>query len=204
VLAFHSIARRPVDNRADDTTNETTLSMSDILYRPAVADDALCLGVLSTQVFLDTYATQGVRAAHAREVLAKHSVAAYDTLLADARITILVAECAGHLVGFSQVENGSGHAMVPEAAASELQRLYVQEPFTGRGVGRDLLRHAEKAAVVCGADTVWLTAWTGNARALQFYPRRGYGELGTTVYTIDGEDHPNRLFGKRIRHVAAA
>ena len=176
----------------------------EIVFRPATPADALCLGVLSTQVFLDTYATQGIRPAVASEALARHSVAVYEALLADPAVTILVAECAGHLVGFSQVRNGLGHALVPEPAAAELDRLYVQERFTGRGVGRDLLRHAEKAAAARGADTLWLTAWEGNARALQFYPRRGYEALGMTVYTIEGEDFPNHLFGKRVRHVATA
>ena len=178
--------------------------MSDILYRPAVADDALCLGVLATQVFLDTYAPHGIRPALAREVLAHCSVAAYEALLADPGVTLLVAECDAHLVGFSQVDDGVGHALVPEAAASELRRLYVQEGFTGRGIGRDLLRHAEKAAAARGADTLWLTAYTGNARALQFYPRRGYEDLGATVFSFEGEDHPNRLYAKRIRRVATA
>ncbi len=176
----------------------------EILFRPAEPADALCLGVLSTQVFLDTYATQGIRPAVANEALALHSVAVYEALLADPAVTILAAECAGHLVGFSQVHNGVGHALVPEPAASELRRLYVQERFTGRGVGRDLLRHAEKAAAARGADTLWLTAWEGNARALEFYPRRGYEELGMTMYTIEGEDYPNHLFGKRVRHVTPA
>jgi GNAT superfamily N-acetyltransferase len=176
----------------------------DLLFRPAEPADALCLGVLSTQVFLDTYAPHGIRAAVANEVLAKHSVAVYEALLADLAVTILLAECAGHLVGFSQVRNGVGHALVAESAAAELDRLYVQERFTGRGVGRDLLRHAEKAAAARGADTLWLTAWEGNARALAFYPRRGYESLGMTVYTIDGEDFPNHVFGKRVRHVAPA
>ncbi len=176
----------------------------EILFRSASTADALCLGVLSTQVFLDTYAPDGIRPAVANEVLTKHSVAVYEQLLHDPDVTILVAECAGHLVGFSQVRNGAGHALVPEQAASELDRLYVQERFTGRGVGRDLLRHAEKAAAARGADTLWLTAWEGNARALQFYPRRGYSTLGMTVYTIEGEDFPNHVFGKRVRHVAPA
>jgi diamine N-acetyltransferase len=176
----------------------------DISHRPAEAADALCLGVLSTQVFLDTYATGGVSAVLADEVLARHSVAVYAALLADPAVTILLAECAGHLVGFSQVRNGTGHALVPEAAASELERLYVHERFTGRGAGRDLLRHAEKAAAARGADTLWLTAWEGNARALQFYPRRGYEALGTTVYSFGGADYPNQLFGKRVRHVTPA
>jgi GNAT superfamily N-acetyltransferase len=176
----------------------------EIAFRPATPADALCLGVLSTQVFLDTYATHGIRPALANEALARHSVAVYEDLLADPAVTILVAECDGHLVGFSQVRNGVGHALVPEAAASELDRLYVQERFTGRGVGRDLLRHAEKGAAARGADTLWLTAWDGNARALQFYPRRGYENLGMTVYSFEGEDFPNHLFGKRVRHVTQA
>ena len=175
-----------------------------ITFRPATAADALCLGVLSTQVFLDTYAPQGIRAAVANEVLQLHSVAVYEALLADAGVTILVAERAGHLIGFSVVDDGATDPQVPAAAASELRRLYVQEPFTGRGVGRDLLRHAEKAAAARGAETVWLTAWTGNLRALRFYPRRGYEDIGETVYTFEGERYPNRLFGKRVRHVAPA
>ena len=182
----------------------TISNLDAVTFRAARPDDALCLGVLSTQVFLDTYATQGIRPALAREVLAQHSVAVYEALLAEAGVTILVAECAGHLVGFSQVGNGVGNKQLPSAAASELKRLYVQERFAGRGVGRDLLRLAEKAAAARGAEMLWLTAWEGNVRALQFYPRCGYEDLGGTVYTIEGEDFPNRVFGKHVRHVALA
>jgi len=180
------------------------MTLQEIRLRPAEAADATCLGVLSTQVFLDTYATQGIRTALAREVLAQHSVAAYDALLADAGVAIVLAERAGHLVGFAQLELGRTDSQVPAAAASELRRLYVQERFTGRGLGRELLRQAEKAAAARGADMLWLTAWEGNPRALLFYPRCGYEELGRTVYRFEGEDFPNRLFGKRVRHVAPA
>ena len=175
-----------------------------ITFRPATADDVDCLAMLSTQVFLDTYAPDGISPAHAREALSRHSVACYAELLAQADVTLLVAERAGHLVGFSVVRNGAGHALVAQPAAAELERLYVQEAFTGRGVGRDLLRQAEKAAAARGAEMLWLTAWEGNARALRFYPRCGYEHLGDTFYTIEGVDHPNRLFGKRVRHVATA
>ena len=182
----------------------TTSSPDAITFRPATPADALCLGVLSTQVFLDTYAIPGVSPSLAREALEQHSVAVYDAGLAEPGVTILVAECAGYLVGFAQVKDGVGDALVPAAAASELRRLYVQERFTGRGIGRDLLRHAEKAAAARGADMLWLTAWEGNTRALQFYPRCGYEDRGGTIYTFGGEDFPNRLFAKRVRHVVPA
>jgi len=182
----------------------TTPAPDAITFRAARPADALCLGVLSTQVFLDTYAPQGIRPAIANEVLQLHSVAVYEALLADPGVTILVAECAGHLIAFAQVRQDAGNPQVPSAAAAELRRLYVQERFTGRGVGRDLLRHAEKAAAARGAEMLWLTAWVGNARALSFYPRCGYDDLGETMFTFEGESHANRLVGKRVRHVAPA
>jgi GNAT superfamily N-acetyltransferase len=138
--------------------------MSDISYRPAVPDDVPCIAVLAAQVFLDTYALQGIRPALAREVLAHCSVEATAALLADPRVTILVAELDAHLVGFAQVAHDAPHAQLSDAVGAELRRLYVQERFTARGIGRDLLRHAEKAAAARGADAVWLTAWVGNRR----------------------------------------
>ncbi len=170
--------------------------MTDTLYRPAVPADALCLGVLATQVFLDTYATQGIRTALAREVQARCSTQAFDALLADDSVTIIAAERALHLVGFALVAHGVASTLLPDDPAAELRRLYVQEPFTGMGIGRDLLARAEAAAAARGAMSLWLTAWVGNARALAFYPRQQYACAGETVYSFEGEDYANQLFVK--------
>ena len=50
---------------------------ADILVRAAGDADALCLHALATQVFLDTYATEGTREALAREAQQELSVAAF-------------------------------------------------------------------------------------------------------------------------------
>jgi GNAT superfamily N-acetyltransferase len=125
--------------------------VTDISFRAAVPADALCLSVLGTQVFLDTYATQGIRPAIAREVVEHFSIEAVAGLLASPSMTILVAEQAGHLIGFAQLTRGSRHELVPCEPAVELNRLYVQEPFTSKGVGRALLQQAEELAVSQGA-----------------------------------------------------
>jgi len=193
--------RRPLEGAEDDGTwRRADPAMSGIVYRTARPDDVLCLGVLAMQVFLDTYATEGIRPEHAREALATGSQEVFAALLADPDVTMLVAERAGHLVGFAHVGHGATHGLLaePAAAAAELRRLYVQEPFTGRGVGRELLRRSEQAAAARGAALLWLTAWAGNARALAFYPRQGYALAGDTVYRIEGVDYPNRLFTRRL------
>jgi GNAT superfamily N-acetyltransferase len=171
---------------------------ADLQYRPATAGDALCLGVLATQVFLDTYAPEGIRPAVARLVLASCSVEAYAALLADPGVRLVVAERAGHLAGFAQLRTDAPHECLPGVRSAELDRLYVQEPFTGRGVGRRLLQEAERVACALGAQAVWLTAYVGNARALAFYPRQGYADVGATVFEFEGESHGNRIFAKSL------
>ena len=87
---------------------------------------------------------------------------------------------------------------MPAQGAVELKRLYVQEGFTGSGVGTALLRHAEAVAVRQGAARLWLTAWIGNARARAFYARRGYRELGSTMFAFQGEQYENRVYSREL------
>lgn len=164
-----------------------------IHVRPAVPGDSLCLGVLAMQVFLDTYATGGIRPEIAREVLGTYTPATYDALLARADVSILVAERRGHLLGFAQTTLGTSQALVIAAVPAELDRLYVQEPFTGRGLGQRLLHAAEQDAAARGATLMWLSPWVHNQRARHFYAREGYADIGTAWFEFEGERHENRV-----------
>ncbi len=169
------------------------------ILRPANADDALCLGVLAMQVFLDTYATDGIRPPIAREALEGYAPAVYQRLLQVPGLFILVAEQRGHLLGFAQVTMGTPHTLVDHAAPAELDRLYVQEPFTGRGLGRALLHAAEQEAARRGAGLLWMTPWVHNHRALHFYAREGYADVGLTWFEFEGERHENRLLTRTLQ-----
>jgi GNAT superfamily N-acetyltransferase len=168
-------------------------------YRLAVAADALCLSVLATQVFLDTYATQGIRPAIAREVRQYLSEEAFVEILSHPKRAILLAEIEDHLVGFAQLTHDQTHERIPpESPAAELNRLYVQRPFLGRGLGKELLARSETLALSEGADLLWLTAWTGNAYALRFYEAQGYQNVGDSVYTFENDTYETRLLLKHL------
>lgn len=171
----------------------------DVTFRAAVDTDALCISVLGTQVYLDTYAPDGIRPSLAREVQAHFSLAAISVLLSAPHSRFIVAERAGHMVAFAQLTMDSIQERVPVRPAAELNRLYVQERFAGRGVGTALLAHAEALAVTEGANTLWLTAWVGNHRALAYYARRDYKDFGATLYEFENEQYENRIFAKSLR-----
>ncbi len=204
--AMHALAREGADH-AEPAARQIAAPPAgaalpdDVTLRPAVAADALCLSVLAMQVFLDTYATSGIRTAIAREVLAGCSLASFELALVDTATRLWVAERAGHLVGFAQVTLGAEHPLAPAGEPAELQRLYVQEPFTGRGVGRALLEQAERSAAQAGATVLWLTHWVHNQRALRFYARSGYQDHGLTWFVFEGESHANRVCAKSIQGV---
>jgi GNAT superfamily N-acetyltransferase len=177
---------------------QSLTSMTDIVLRTAVPADALCLGALGLQVFLDTYATEGIRPGLAREALEHFSPPAMVAALAAPGAEIVVAERAGHLVAFAELAHGATHALVGTRPACELARLYVQAPFVGAGLGRRLLRESEARAAARGAQVLWLTAWSGNARALAFYARSGYTDVGLTHYEFDGQAFENRAFAREL------
>ena len=173
--------------------------MNGLAIRKATPEDALCVGVLGVQVFLDTYAKQGVSPLLAREVIGVVGVEAVAKEFADPAVRFLVAEREEYMVGFAKWTPGARHELLPaKTPAAELNRLYVQEAATGTGVGKALMRAVEAEAARAGAATLWLTAWVGNPRALSFYPRQGYTDSGSTLYTYEGVSHENRLFVKRL------
>lgn len=166
-----------------------------VTYRPGQPADALCVGVLATHVFLDTYAPQGMRPDLAREALSVYSREAFAARLADPALRFVLTECEGHLVAFAEIALVSP-CKVPDPANVEIVRLYVHPRFHRQGIGQTLCSHAEGIAAARGAAGVWLTAWSGNARALAFYRAIGYEDIGAASYAIEGQHYDNRVLRK--------
>lgn len=180
-------------------------ALETFVIRRGGEDDALCVGVLATQVFLDTYAGDGIRPDLAREVLAGYSQESFARRLTDPATTFLLAERVvgdePHLVGFAEVtvdRPSPVDGVSPGAADAELVRLYVQPPFQGKGLGSDLLHRAERAASEQGAGALWLSTWAGNRAALAFYRAHGYRTVGTSEYVFEDRAYETKILAKAL------
>lgn len=171
---------------------------SDFVYRRATAQDAHCLSVLATQVFLDTYATSGINTELANEVTTVLSKQTFLDRLDSSHVELFVAELAGNLIGFVDLDS-STTCPNPSIAGLEVLRLYVQQPFHGRKVGRALISLAEDRAQRKAKGAVWLTAWVGNHHALGFYKALGYQDVGSMQYLIEAKAYENRVLAKALR-----
>lgn len=166
-------------------------------YHRATTADAPTLSTLATQVFLDTYATQGIDDALAREVSTVYSAEVFERRLRDADVELLLVTSGGYTVGFVDIAFAT-HCPVPDVRGAEVFRLYVQRPFLRRGLGRKLMARAEASARARGQEAIWLTAWAGNHGALAFYQSLGFRDIGTTEYVIDGVGYENRVLCRTL------
>lgn len=172
-------------------------------FRAAEPDDALCVGVFAMQVFLDTYATDGLRADLAREALSNYSPDAFRRRLEHSATRFILAERTQHLIGFAELVVGAPCPEPTLRGGAELVRLYVHSRFRRMGLGSDLLARAEACAARHSATNLWLTAWTGNAPALAFYASRGYERVGSTRYAFEGRAYTNHIYRRELASSAA-
>lgn len=170
----------------------------DVELRAATAADATAIAALAVQVFLDTYATAGVRPDLAREAFGENGVDAFAARLAEPARRFLLAGRGDGLLGFAEVVAAALPAPAGAVRGAELVRLYVQPRAQRSGLGSALLARAEQAAAAAALPWLWLTAWEGNARALAFYARMGYADVGATTYALQGRSYGNRVLAKSL------
>jgi len=93
----------------------------------------------------------------------------------------LVAECQGRLVGYAMASGGRRRA--------ELASIAVHPDWQGRGIALALLQELERRLAAAGLDEIRLCVRVTNSRAIRFYRRAGFQELGTVRhYYADGSD----------------
>lgn len=157
------------------------------LLRQAAAADAGPLALLAEQTFRETFSASNTEQdmdLHCRtsygETIQAGEIAAPDMLT-------LLSEADGQLVGFAQLRWGDAPECVVARTPGEIQRLYVARDWHGKGVAQALMRAGLEALRARGADVAWLGVWERNPRAIAFYRKSGFVEVGDHVFTVGSD-----------------
>lgn len=161
-----------------------------MLIRHGDHRDAESLCALAIQVWLHTYAIEGISSLIARYVLSRFTPNNFEALLREKSSAVFVAEIDHNLVGYATVTGGA-LCPAPTSAKAELATLYVQEHFMGQGIGHALLVHAQRWARQRERSHLWLTTYSQNRRAIAFYTKHGYTKIDVTLFELGTEKHEN-------------
>ncbi len=166
--------------------------------RPALLGDARILADLGERTFRETFESQ-YPPFELRAFLAEaYGEAIQRAELADSARPALLLELEGTPVGFAQLRLGHREAGVPGARPVELQRIYLLRAAQGGGRGASLLEASLAIARDWGADTLWLGVWEHNARALAFYARHGFHEVGEHVFQIGQQRDRDLILAREV------
>lgn len=163
--------------------------------REAGEDDASALALIGAATFLETFAGILDGDAIVGHCAAQHTEAAYSAYLADGgRAWIAEAQPGGAPIGFTLVGK-------PDLAAAcegdiELKRIYSLSRFHGTGLGAALMRQALEAA--SGHQRLLLGVYAGNQRALAFYRKQGFSDLGTRQFNVGGKLYDDLVLARPL------
>jgi GNAT superfamily N-acetyltransferase len=155
--------------------------------------DAETLSAFAARTFSDTYGRY-----NDPENLERHIAAAFHPErqadeLADPAVATLLAHCDDTLAGYAQVRRSEAPACVAHEAPVELHRFYVDAAWHGCGIAQRLFGEACIAARAFGGAVLWLKVWEHNARALAFYAKSRFIDVGTADFQLGDDRQTDRV-----------
>ena len=162
--------------------------MTEIVIRPARADDAQALSDMGWRSFLDTF-VDGFGIAYPPADLQiffdqSWSAGAFAHKLEEPGAAWWVAERDGTLLAFANVgPNGLPHPNA-KSGETELRRLYVAKAAQGLGVGSRLLTLSLDWMSANTTGAQWIGVWSGNLRAQKLYAGHGFEKAGEYQYPV--------------------
>lgn len=153
---------------------------------PADLDALLDLG---RRTFIDTFAAHNDPADFAVCLEVHYAREKFQRDLADERTLFLVVEetAGGPPLAYARLRWGNAPECVPDRQALEIEKFYVDRPHLGRGIGDMMMRHCLDFARQTGRETVYLSVWEHNARAVRFYQKWGYRKVGEHVFVVGSD-----------------
>ena len=169
-----------------------------LLIRRASRADGRELAELARSTFRDTFAGENTPSDMEAYLGRAFSLEAVQADLENpASIFLLGFLKSGEApIGYAKLKTGSPDPSVRGLEPIEIERLYVGRKGLGLGIGARLMRACLDEAAKAGHKTVWLGVWERNPRAIAFYERWGFEQVGEHSFLL-GSDLQNDLIMER-------
>ena len=166
--------------------------------RRAAPDDAVLLAGLAERTFRDTYAEHNTAEDMAGYIAAHFGARQQAAELADPSRITLLAEAGAAAAGYVQLGRGPAPECVRGREPMEVIRFYVDRLWHGHGLAQLLMAAAVDAARDAGSALLWLGVWEQNARAIAFYRKSGFEDVGAQTFVLGADHQRDRVLARPI------
>src|SRR4030095_5201713 len=76
--------------------------------------------------------------------------------------------------GYIKINKCEAQSDIFDENSLEIERIYIDSPYQGQGLGKLLLDKAKSRASAFHMEYIWLGVWEKNTDAIRFYQRNGF------------------------------
>ena len=181
-------------NRIDTPDTPATL-----IVRQATPDDASAVAAFAERTFVETFGPDNTPEDLAAHVAKAFGVAQQSGELRDPNIITLLGESGATLVAFAQLRRGHHPPCVTGPDPIELLRFYVDRPWHGQGIAQSLMCAVEETARQADARTLWLGVWERNPRAIAFYAKCAFTDVGEQEFMVGSDRQTDRVMARSLQ-----
>ena len=108
------------------------------------------------------------------------------------------AWAGNRLAGYCKLNTGAAQTELQDPHGMEIERIYVDAAFQGKGIGARMLEALEALARTAGMRYLWLGVWQKNPGAIRFYERHGFEIFGEHPYYIGSDRQMDWLMRREL------
>ncbi len=166
--------------------------------RSATVADAARLAIFGARLFKETFG-----AFNTPEDMEDYLSSNFSPEIQKAEIThpdmlTLITEFDDQLVGYSQILRKEAPGFELGEHPLELKRFYVDQPWQGTGLAQKLMETTMVVAKEFGGSAIWLSVWEENQRAIAFYKKSGFIDIGTKDFWVGDDRQTDYVMVKKI------
>ena len=167
--------------------------LANIEIRRGTADDAAELAEFAGRTFRETYSADTNQHDLQAHISANFSCKKQSTELADPNVITILVRSDGMLIAYAQVRRSRPPPCVTHASPIELHRLYLDRRAHGTELALMVMQEIQQAAREFGGRHIWLSVWERNARAIAFYKKAKFVDIGSQFYMVGADKQLDRV-----------
>lgn len=101
-------------------------------------------------------------------------------------------------VGYAKVIKNASLEYINSINICRLERIYVLDEFLNQKIGKELFKTILKQMQELRFEEIWLTTYIKNYRAIKFYEKNNFKQIGDFTFRVNQAEYPNFVLSKKI------
>jgi ribosomal protein S18 acetylase RimI-like enzyme len=101
-------------------------------------------------------------------------------------------------LGYLKINEADAQTEQREEASLEIERIYIQKEFQGKGIGQYLLDFSIQLTIDKEFKLIWLGVWEHNLKAIHFYQKNNFQFFGKHSFFLGQDEQTDLLMERRF------